>query len=388
MLHKGSMLEVSSIGRVRSSDGIHFKDHKQFIVPEHEWEQFGCEDPRVIKFDDKYFIFYTALSTYPFSPKGISVGVAITKDLKKIDEKHHVTPFNSKAMAIFPEKINGKIVGILTADTDLPPAKIAVAHLDEESQLWSEEYWNEWYANLDSHVIPLQRNIEDHIEIGAPPVKTKKGWLLIYSYIRNYLNEKRTFGIEAVLLDLKDPQKIIARTEVPLMVPEEEYELYGKVPNVVFPSGVLVERGKLHIYYGAADTTCCKATCDLKELIKEMVEGKKSRPAFERFSGNPILEPIKGEKVRGYEIHMGETDGGDPAFGDDGSVSENGLVIGTYLHGLFENENIRDSFLGYLYKRKGLNYTGGNHSDGIEELAAFVEAHLEMDLIYKLMEGQ
>jgi len=101
-----------------------------------------------------------------------------------------------------------------------------------------------------------------------------------------------------------------------------------------------------------------------------------------------ILEPIKGEKVRGYEIHMGETDGGDPAFGDDGSVSENGLVIGTYLHGLFENENIRDSFLGYLYKRKGLNYTGGNHSDGIEELAAFVEAHLEMDLIYKLMEGQ
>ncbi len=99
-----------------------------------------------------------------------------------------------------------------------------------------------------------------------------------------------------------------------------------------------------------------------------------------------ILGRIKGEKVKGYEIHMGETTGGVPAFGDDGSVSDNGLVIGTYLHGLFENENIQNSFLGYLYRRRGLTYTDVKLGDGIEELAKFVEAHVNMDLIYRIME--
>ncbi len=99
-----------------------------------------------------------------------------------------------------------------------------------------------------------------------------------------------------------------------------------------------------------------------------------------------ILGQIKGEKVRGYEIHMGKTYGGEPAFGDDGSVSRDGLVIGTYLHGLFENENIRNSFLGYLYKRKGLTYSNEIMSDGIEELAKLVEAHVDMKSVYKIME--
>jgi adenosylcobyric acid synthase len=118
--------------------------------------------------------------------------------------------------------------------------------------------------------------------------------------------------------------------------------------------------------------------------------------------GGAILSPIKGEKVRGYEIHMGETlinpskknedirvyqsEGGEPAFGDDGSVSENGLVIGTYLHGLFENGNIRNSFLGYLYKRRGLTYTDEKMGDSIEELAKFVEAHVDMNLIYRIFD--
>jgi adenosylcobyric acid synthase len=101
-----------------------------------------------------------------------------------------------------------------------------------------------------------------------------------------------------------------------------------------------------------------------------------------------ILSPIRGEKIKGYEIHMGETDGGKAAFGDDGAVSESGLVIGTYLHGIFENENLRKSFLGYLYNRKGLTYAERNQSDGIEELARYVEAHINMNLIYSILEGQ
>jgi len=84
---------------------------------------FGCEDPRVVRLDDKYYIFYTALATYPFSAEGIKVGLAITKDFEMIEAKHPVTTFNSKAMTIFPERINGKIAALLTANTDLPPSK-------------------------------------------------------------------------------------------------------------------------------------------------------------------------------------------------------------------------------------------------------------------------
>jgi len=99
----------STIGIARSRDAINFSDRKQLIIPEYSWEEFGCENPKITKFKGKYYIFYTALSTFPFCAKGIKVGLAISKDLKKIQEKYLVTPFNTKAMTLFLEKIKGKI---------------------------------------------------------------------------------------------------------------------------------------------------------------------------------------------------------------------------------------------------------------------------------------
>ncbi len=116
---------------------------------------------------------------------------------------------------------------------------------------------------------------------------------------------------------------------------------------------------------------------------------KQTKQVEKIITGNgAILGPIKGEKVRGYEIHMGITDGANHAFGDDGSVSDNGLVIGTYLHGLFENENIRNSFLGYLYKCKGMIFRHKVEGDSIEELAKFIESNVNMELIYRTLEAE
>ena len=75
-------MHLSTIGHAISEDGINFENHNQLIKPEYDWEAFGCEDPRVTKLDNKYFIFYTALSAHPFSAKSIKIGVAITKDFK------------------------------------------------------------------------------------------------------------------------------------------------------------------------------------------------------------------------------------------------------------------------------------------------------------------
>ncbi len=294
--YKGNKMQLSSIGYAKSYDGIHFSDHMQLIKPEEKWEIFGCEDPRVTKIEGKYFIFYTALSSYPFQASGIKVGLAITSDFKKIEEKHLVTPFNAKAMSLFPEKINGKYAAILTVNTDRPPAKICIAYFDSLEEIWSEEYWNKWYSYLNDHTLSLQRDSRDQIEVGAPPVKTKEGWLLIYSYIRNYFSSSKIFGIEALLMDTENPSEIIWRTTDPLLTPEKSYELYGNVPNIVFPSGTLIADNELFVYYGAADTTCCLAKYDFLEFSKEFSITKPDEEKnikLERYSENPIISPLK-----------------------------------------------------------------------------------------------
>ncbi|MBI2980451.1 MAG: hypothetical protein HYY41_06480 [Chloroflexi bacterium] len=287
-------MNVSSIGHALSDDGTHFTYRRQFIRPEYDWEKFGCEDPRVTKLGGKFYIFYTALSTYPSSAEGIRIGLAITRDLKEIEAKYPITPFNSKAMALFPGKIGDKLAAVLTVNTDNPPGKIGLAFFDHEEQMWSPEYWEGWYHFLDDHVLPLQRTPKDHIEVGAPPIRTRFGWLLIYSYIQNYFSPPPIFGIEAVLLDLENPAKIVARTEKPLLVPQAIYETYGRVPNIVFPSGALVKGNTLKIYYGAADTTCAVASGNLNTLIHEMMLTKTEKTKLERFSGNPVIRPNPG----------------------------------------------------------------------------------------------
>jgi predicted GH43/DUF377 family glycosyl hydrolase len=194
-------------------------------------------------------------------------------------------------MSLFPEKVDGRYAVVLSVNTDIPPTRIAIAYFDREEQMWSPTYWEGWYSLLNDNIIPLGRSPLDHIEAGAPPIKTKYGWLLIYSYIQNYFAPPAVFGIEAALLDINNPQRIIARTDKPLLVPQEEYEKYGKVPNIVFPTGAIVKDGMLHIYYGAADTTCAVSTCKLETLLEDMLETRIKQIRLYRFEGNPIIKP-------------------------------------------------------------------------------------------------
>lgn len=349
----GTTMNVSTVGYAVSDDGVHFKDHRQLIAPTEDWEIYGCEDPRITYMDGKFYIFYTALSVYPFAAYGIRLAVAVTTDFKTI-EKHAVTTFNSKAMGLFPEKINGKMAALLTMHTDLPPAKIALAIFDREEDIWSPYYWAEWYDNPNTHIIHLLRDVRDQVELGAPPIKTDAGWLVIYSYIKNYVSNDKSFGIEAVLLDLENPHKIVGRTEFPLITPEKEYELKGIVPNVIFPSGALVKDGKLHVYYGAADTRVAVATCDLNELITEMKIDKSHTQShvpddnsrkFIRFAGNPILKPsleLDWQKMGAFNpaaiyeagkvhiVYRGQAEDGTSVFGY--AASTDGVHIDEHYH--------------------------------------------------------
>ncbi|HMA04724.1 MAG TPA: cobyric acid synthase [Methanomicrobiales archaeon] len=123
---------------------------------------------------------------------------------------------------------------------------------------------------------------------------------------------------------------------------------------------------------------------------------------------NPVGPILSGmDEVTGYEIHMGTTERGEEqeAFSGDGAVSSDGLVFGTYLHGLFQNETAVHALLSFLYGRKGLPFGGhlmpgrttlpireedsGVHgepntpggSDPYDRLADLFEAHLDMEKI-------
>jgi beta-1,2-mannobiose phosphorylase / 1,2-beta-oligomannan phosphorylase len=282
-------LEISSVGYAKSRDGVNFTGRRQLFGPEHDWERYGCEDPRVTEFEGRFFIFYTAVRE--FSANGIKVAVAITRDFKTIDEKHLVTPFNAKAMTLFPERVNGKIVVALTVNTDKPPAKICLAFLDKIEDLWAEDYWNGWYDDWRSHALAIAQNDEkDQVEVGSQPLKTKEGWLLFYSYIYNYFSPPAIFGVQAVLLDLRDPQRIVGDVRRPFLVPEEEYEYYGRVPHIVFPSGALLRKKTVYLYYGATDTVSCVAMMSLDELLEQLVFTRERLLA--RFEGNPIIAPV------------------------------------------------------------------------------------------------
>lgn len=284
-------LEVSDIGVAESDDGLRFRNRRRFITPEQPWERFGCEDPRVTELDGKFYVFYTALSRYPFSADGIKAAVAISADMQTIAEKHLVTPFNAKGMTLFPEKIAGKMWAALTVHTDKPPSRICLASFSDEGDLWNETFWGDWYSHFNDHALPIARGPEDHVEVGAPPLKTSEGWLLLYAHIRNYRSRSPLFGVEAVLLDLQNPQRIVGRTSAPLLVPEEYYENVGMVPNVVFPSGALMIGSNIRLYYGAADTVCCAAAICTEELLARMLRRTK-RVTVLRSKENPILEPV------------------------------------------------------------------------------------------------
>ena len=84
------------------------------------------------------------------------------------------------------------------------------------------------------------------VGITAPPIKTRKGWVLLYHAVSE---QHHVYRIGAVLLDLKDPTTVLSRSSDPIFSPETTFEKEGIESNVVFPCGMIVRDGLLYIYY-------------------------------------------------------------------------------------------------------------------------------------------
>ena len=117
----------------------------------------------------------------------------------------------------------------------------------------------------------------DRIGPGAPPIRTEKGWLLIYHGVKK-TSAGPIYRLGVALLDIENPAKLIGRSEEPILSPTEYYERVGEVPNVVFTCGAILEKeGEIKIYYGAADTSICIVTAHVDDLL---FEGLQRLPGF------------------------------------------------------------------------------------------------------------
>jgi len=264
---------VSYMGYATSTDGNHFEVKPEpFINPSHSFNKYGAEDPRISKIDDTYLITYTGLSRPAFELKdGVRIALATTKDFKSIDSHGISGPPHKrdKDAVIFPKRINGKI-GMIHRITP----NMQLIWFDSLEELCSppEVLWNEHLENLDQHILMKPKFDWEAKKIGAgpTPIQTEHGWLILYHGV-NYDHEYR---MGMALLDLEDPSKIIARSQVPVLEPTLEFELAGDVPNVVFPEGAVVINKTLHVYYGAADRVIGHATAVLEEVMDFLLAHK------------------------------------------------------------------------------------------------------------------
>ena len=144
------------------------------------------------------------------------------------------------------------------------------------------EAWKKFWAGRDiekDKLIVAQKNGYEGrgVEPGAPPIEIKEGLLTVYSS----KSDDFKWTISVMLLDKNDPTKILAKTDMPVLKPEKKYELKGDVNNIVFPCGALIDKGRLYIYYGAADTVCAVASESMVNIMK----------ALKPFKNNPAPPP-------------------------------------------------------------------------------------------------
>ncbi|RJQ36948.1 hypothetical protein C4559_04430 [Candidatus Microgenomates bacterium] len=258
----GKIYHRSYIGYAQGIDGIHFlRRNEPLIKPQAKWEALGCEDPRVTKIGNSYYVFYTAISEGEKTDLNVQIAGASTDDFKDIKKLGVISlDGRCKAAALFPEKINNKFAFLYTQNADSSNSTIYYAQVDSITKLFDK---NKWAKTEKIPLLTPSANAYRGPELGAVPIKTSAGWLLIYCPE----SFKREWFIGAALLDLHDPTKIIGKTKEPLLKPEMNYELSGYTNNVAFPSGAVIRDQVVFIYYGGADTGVCLATCTLKQLL-------------------------------------------------------------------------------------------------------------------------
>lgn len=254
-----------------SDDGINFDIEDKCIkwqgLEKVKQKIYHIYDPRITRIDDEYFIMF-AMDL----ESGCVLGLGETTDFNNFNFLGIVSENDNRNGVLFPEKINGKYLRL-----DRPNKNQLIDGPLTGSEIWLSESDNLLDWSPTRKIISGRDHYWDElIGAGPPPVKTKQGWLCIYHGIAMHYQPIYQAGV--LLLDLEDPTKIISRGRFNIFEPRELYETVGQVPNVIFPTGIIIDEfdedgfanseSKVSLYYGAADTVIGLATSTIQELIK------------------------------------------------------------------------------------------------------------------------
>jgi len=246
------------LGLATSKDGGNFDREKEpIIVPEHDYEKKGIEDPRLVKVNDTYYLTYTA-----YDGDKARLCLATSKDMRDW-EKHGplfpdfpATGNWTKSGAILPEKVKDGLY------------KDRYVMYFGDTDMWMA------FSNDLIHWTPVMNPViktrgdkfdSNLVESGPPPFYTDKGILVLYNSNGGDGGEHKDYNMGAALFDRNDPTKMLARTDKPILSPTLDWEKHGYIDNVVFGEGLTVQDGKVNIYYGGADRYIGKATMDPKK---------------------------------------------------------------------------------------------------------------------------
>jgi predicted GH43/DUF377 family glycosyl hydrolase len=228
----------------------------------------GCEDPRIVLIDDTIYMIFTAFDGWG-SVRLALTSISYTDFIKKKwnwKKAVMISPPGeiNKNWVLFPERINGKYAILHSFYPE-----ILINYFDSLDELDGKNF----IKSNNTRPVDLNRTWDSWFRgVGPSPIKTKDGWLILYHAMDHKKPDRYRMG--AILLDLKDPTKILYRSNTPILEPEEDYENNGHKWGVVYSCGAIVQKGELIVYYGGADKFVCVASMNLKELINDLKQNK------------------------------------------------------------------------------------------------------------------
>ncbi|HVU27007.1 MAG TPA: glycoside hydrolase family 130 protein [Verrucomicrobiae bacterium] len=243
---------LSHLRLMSSTDEIHFFESRthSLLFGQGLLERYGIEDCRVAQIGERYYLTYTQVSS-----NGVGVGLRSTSDWKNILTHGMIFPPHNKDCAIFDQQINGKYYAL---------------HRPSSPELGGNYIWLAESPDLIhwgnhrciAHTRPDSWDSQ-RVGAGAAPIRTAEGWLEIY----HGADAKHRYCLGALLLDLREPWKVLARSRNPIMEPIARYEQNGFFGNVIFTNGHIVNGDVITMYYGASDSVICGAHFSINEIL-------------------------------------------------------------------------------------------------------------------------
>jgi Predicted glycosylase len=242
---------VSSAYEVRFDADVSLD--QQVLLPSTADERNGMEDARFTRFtaDDgavDYRATYTAYDGERIAPR-----LLVSPDLHVFRAYPLAGPaVRNKGIALFPRLVDGRHLALCRAD-------------GESTSLASSPDGHRW---TETGQLQIPHASWELLGVGncGPPIETDRGWLVL----THGIGPMRTYSIGALLLDLHDPRRIVARLERPLLKTDRNTR-DGYVPNVVYSCGSVLHDGRLWLPYGLDDTRVAIAWASVDELLDAMI---------------------------------------------------------------------------------------------------------------------